>query len=136
MAAFTDDEKALVFEILGVPQGGTGLLVPALSRRGDAPPQDWEPVYAEGDFGEIVARITARLDATTEAQRTRARELLAQWNELAPTATLELRGATELDVARELDRIRAQLGNLLGVAVPRGGFVGEARRQLAAPGDR
>jgi hypothetical protein len=136
MAAFTEDEKAQVFEILGVPQGGTGLLVPALSRRGVAPPQDWEPAYAEGDFGEIVARITARLDATTEAQRTRAREMLAQWNELAPTATLELRGPAELDVARELDRIRAQLGNLLGVALPRGGFVGDARRQREAPGDR
>lgn len=136
MAAFTEDEQAQIFEIFGVPQGGSGVIVTSLSHLPPSLAAAWEATWSAGDFSGVVTQILAHLNAATEAQRTRVRALLTQWTELAPTGTLQLRGAVQVDMAHELDRLRASLGNLLGVAVPPGGFLGEARRALHRAGDR
>ena len=136
MAAFTDNEIAQIFEIFGVPQGGRGVIVTSLSRLPPSLAAAWEATWTAGDFTAVVNEVLARIEAAAEPQRTRVRQLLTRWDELGGAPTLQLRGNIELHAARELDRVRERLGNLLGVAVPPGGFLGEARRQVHRSGDR
>jgi len=136
MAAFTEDEVAQIFEIFGVPQGGRGVIVTALSHLPPSLAAEWEATWTAGDFTAVVTQIQAAIQAAAEPQRVRVRLLLTRWSELCSAPTLQVRGEVELHAAREMDRVRERLGNLLGVAVPTGGFLSEARRHIHRSGDR
>ena len=121
-----------VFEILGVPQDGSGDVFASVATL-------FGPAYETYDMAAIVARIDAKLAALTATQITRVTELLDRFNSITATSPLQVEASsagkgTIVDHPKERDAIRIALGNVLGIAVPSGGFMAEARRLSSGSG--
>jgi len=116
-----------VYEILGVPQDGTGEIFGAVATL-------FGPEYETYDMSAIVSKIDAKLAALTSEQIARVTTLLDRHTTIGNSSTLQVSAAaggakgTLADYPAEREMIRSALGNILGVAVPSGGFVAEAKR--------
>jgi hypothetical protein len=140
--ALTAANVAKVYELLGIPQGGTGLIVTSLSHVPPSLAQAWTSTYTEGDFSAIVTKITAALAAISAEQQTLVEAWLAQWDSIKTATSLTLEGEVGMNFAEEAEKCRESVGNLVGVAVPFGGFLQETwavygrGRESSGAGDR
>jgi len=131
--ALTAAQITQVFEVLGVPQDGTGEVFASVATLFGAE-------FESYDMSAVVARITAKLGALTSPQEARVTNLLDRHTAISATSPLQVRGSakasgTLADHPAERDAIRTALGNVVGLAVPSGGFMAEAQR-LAQGGGR
>jgi hypothetical protein len=131
-----------VYELLGIPQGGAGVIVTSLSHVPPSLAQAWTSTYTEGDFAEIVTKINARLAALSAETQTLVEAWLTQWDSIKTATSLKLSGEVEMDFEEEAQKCREAVGNLAGIAVPFGGFLKETQdiygtgRGTAGAGDR
>jgi hypothetical protein len=124
------NDAALVFEVaevLGVPQDRPERVTTSLSELPPALAARWEETWTAGDFTAVVTQIQAAIEAITEPQRVKKRLLLARWAQLHLALISEAQDGVKLHFECEMDRVRERLGNLLGIAVPPGGFLAERR---------
>ncbi len=115
-----------VYEIFAVPQNGSGAIVSAIAT-------PFGPVMDVCDATAIVTQIDAKLAALTDTQITRVSTLLTRWDLITSTSPLSVsptnaKHGTAADHPAERAAIRTALSNLVGVAVPSGGFVAEVMR--------
>lgn len=122
--ALTAAQITQVYEIFGVPQNGVGQIVGAIAT-------PFGPVCDSCDVSALVSKIDARLAALTATQITRVSSLLTRWDAVTSSSPLRVEGSsgargTVADHPAERALIRTALSNLIGVAVPAGGFAAEA----------
>ena len=122
--ALTAAQTTQIYEIFGVPQNGSGAVVSAVATI-------FGPVCESLDMSGLITRIDAKLSALTTEQIARVTALLLRWDAITSTSPLRVtqsaatRGIA-VDHPAERASIRAALGNIIGIAVPSGGFVAEA----------
>ena len=121
-----------VYEILGVPQDGTGEVFGSVATL-------FGPAFESYDLASIVTRVDAKLAGLSASQETRVTALLARHAAISASSPLKLKAAsgaqgTLVDHPAEREAIRVALGNILGIAVPSGGFVAEALRAARGGG--
>jgi hypothetical protein len=124
--ALTAAQVTQVFEVAGVPQDGVGAVFASVATLFGAE-------FESYDMSAVVARITAKLSALTASQEARVTNLLDRYTAISATSPLQVRGSaaargTLADYPAEREAIRVALGNVLGIAVPSGGFMAEAQR--------
>lgn len=124
--ALTAAQTTQVFEILGIPEDGTGEVFASVATL-------FGSEFESYDMSAIVDRIGDKLDALTASQEARVTELLARHTAISATSPLQVRGSakatgTLADHPAEREALRVALGNVLGLAVPSGGFMAEAQR--------
>jgi hypothetical protein len=125
--ALTAAQITQVYEILGVPQDGTGEIFGAVA-------SIFGPEFETYDLSAVVAKINAKLSALTAEQIARVTTLLDRHTTIGNSSPLQVNAAsggargTLADHPAEREAIRSALGNILGIAVPSGGFVAEAKR--------
>ncbi|MCW8128913.1 MAG: hypothetical protein KIS92_00885 [Planctomycetota bacterium] len=129
MPTFSDAEKEKVFQVFGVPRGGTGFEVVNLS-------SIFGPAGETYDFSAVVTALNARIDAADAVAERRAlvQAQLADWDAVTPQSELEVyAGAGNSGVlahdARRRENIRMTIADLLGFVCPRGGFSREIQRR-------
>ncbi len=121
-----------IFEILGIPQSGSGDVFGSVATL-------FGPEFESYDMSAIVSRITAKLAALSAEQITRVTAVLDRHTAITATSPLKMHsssGASGViaDHPAERDMIRTALGNILGIAVPAGGFMAEAQRGVGGGG--
>src|ERR1043165_1361684 len=122
--ALTAAQITQVYEIFGVPQNGVGQIVGAIAT-------PFGPGFDSCDTSALVTAIDARLAALTTSQLARVNSLLTRWDAITSSSPLRVEGSsgargTVADHPAERALIRTALSNLIGVAVPAGGFAAEA----------
>ncbi|MCY3019371.1 MAG: hypothetical protein NTW87_10150 [Planctomycetota bacterium] len=130
--ALTAAQVTQVFEILGIPEDGTGEVFASVATL-------FGPAFESYDMSAIVARINAKLNTLAASQLARVTDLLDRHTAITATSPLQLRGTarasgTLADHPAEREAIRTALGTVLGVAVPSGGFMAEAQRMARGGG--
>lgn len=115
-----------VFEVLGIPQNGSGDVIGSVATL-------FGPAWETYDVAAIVTRVDARLAALTVAQEARVAGLLERWDAIGATSPLRVVEAADArgtlaNHPAERAAIRYALANLIGVAAPSGGFAAEAQR--------
>ena len=125
--ALTDAQATQIYDIFGIPQSGSGTVISAVATI-------FGPVCENLDMSALVTRIDAKLAALSTEQIARITALLQRWDAVTSTSPLRVTqsGATRgiaADHPAERVAIRSSLSNLIGVAVPSGGFAAEAARK-------
>ncbi len=124
---------AQIYEILGVPQHSSGSVLVGITG-------SFGPVIETYDLNPVIDRIDACIATLQLDQANRILALLARHAVVSTTNPLQLTAAsggargTIVDYPAEREAIRGALGNLLGIAVPTGGFVAEAQRRVRGGG--
>lgn len=127
--ALTSAQIVQVFEILGIPKSGSGLIVTSLSHVPPSLADSWTSTYTEGDFSEIVTKVSAALAALDSDQVARVQTWLTQWASICSYRSLKLNGDVQMDFQQEMQHVRDMIGTLIGISVPFGGFLKETQRQ-------
>jgi hypothetical protein len=131
--SLTAAQISQVYEILGVPQGGAGEIVGSIATL-------FGPAVDAYDMSAIVTRIDAKISALSAEQIDRVTALLSRHAAIGSSSPLQVSASsggargTLADHPAERETIRTALGNLLGVAVPSGGFIAEAKRAAQGAG--
>lgn len=115
-----------IFEILGVPQSGAGEVFASVATLFGAE-------YESYDMSSVVTKIGATLAALSAEQIARVTTLLDRHTAITSSSPVEVRESAEAkgtlaNHPAEREYIRSALGNILGLAVPSGGFMAEAMR--------
>lgn len=124
--ALTAAQITQVYEIFGVPQGGSGAVVSAVATI-------FGPVCDSLDMSALVTKIDAKLAALGTTQLARVTALLLRWDAVTSTSPLRVTQSSAtrgiaVDHPAERASIRVALSNIIGIAVPNGGFAAEAAR--------
>ena len=122
----TAAQTTQIFEILGIPESGSGDVFASLATL-------FGPAHETYDMAGVVTRVNARLAALSGTQLARVSELLDRHTTISATSPLSVAQSsagkgTLVHHPAEREAIRHALGNILGIAVPAGGFMAEARR--------
>ncbi len=126
--ALTSAQTTQIYEIFGVPQNGSGAVISAVATI-------FGPVFESLDLSALVTKIDTKLSALTSEQIARVTTLLSRWDAITSTSPLRVtqsaatRGIA-VDHPAERAAIRTALSNIIGVAVPSGGFAAETARTL------
>jgi len=124
--ALTAAQITQVFEILGVPQSGSGEVFGSVATLFGAE-------FESYDMAGVVSRIGARLAALSAEQIARVTTLLDRHTSITASSPLQVseaggaRGVLANHPA-ERAQIREAIVNIVGLAVPSGGFAAEAQR--------
>jgi len=131
--ALSATERIQFFQIVGLPAEASGLVITSLVHVPFSNTQSWEPTYNVGDMSDLIDAIDAKLTAATAEQVTRMQSLISRFMEIevSPTKVTSSAAGTggrlaDHDVERE--NIRQALSNIIGLAVPEGGFIAEIQR--------
>ena len=135
--ALTDKET--FYEILGLPQQGTAIVIDNLTNRTATIASSVEGKTYTHDFSNIITAVEARLTALSTAQETIVDVHVARWTELLTKPVQVAQGATGgsgtlADYPKEREEIRERIGNIVGVAIPHGGFMESARKTFGTSG--
>ena len=131
--SLTTAQITQVYEILGVPQDGAGEVFGSVATL-------FGPAYETYDMSAIVSKINTKLAGLTSEQIARVTTLLDRHTTIGNSSPLQVSAAaggakgTLADYPAERETIRSALGNILGIAVPSGGFVAEAKRAAQGSG--
>lgn len=129
--AFTNAEISQMFEIFKIPESGRSINVKALVHYPFSMVENWTPNYTSGDLTVLVTAIKANIALATATVETRARTFLTRWDEITASSPLKvtqsINGSVGVIVDHEQERrnIRVGLANLLGLAIPEGGYLSE-----------
>lgn len=130
--ALTDAQVSTIFEIIALPESGTTTLITDLVHYPYSNTGTWEPGWNVGDLSALVTRIKANIAAMSSTTEARVTSLLDDWDEMGSsnlkvTASQQAAGVL-VDYKGQREHIREEIGNLIGLAVPKGGFIGEMQR--------
>lgn len=131
--ALSATEKIQFYQIVGLPAAGSGLVLTSLVHVPFSNTQSWEPTWNVGDFSDLITAVDAKLAAATAEQITRMQSLITRFMEIE-VSPVQIRqtatGAAGIiaDHGKERENIRQTLANVLGLAVPEGGFISEIQR--------
>ena len=125
--ALTAAQTAQLYQIMGVPQGGTARTVMRIATL-------YGPSGEVFDFAAVVTMLTTQLTevATNSSREARVTTLLTAWEDITSYSNLRVDGAGTnrgrlVHHERARETIRQELANLIGFYVPRGGFQREMR---------
>jgi hypothetical protein len=130
---FTSAEKAVIYEILGLPRSGHTVNTLSLVHYPFSNVNSWNPTWNVGDMTSLLAAIDAAITATEAFADTVARvqAYLAKWDDLGGENEMRIEsgqnGVTGVIVDSDQRRvnIRLRVANLLGISVPAGGYLHE-----------
>jgi len=131
--ALSAAQKTQVLEILGIPELGTGVSYPELTGAFGAGGEAY-------DMFRVVTQVSSLISAMSASQEDRVVALLTRHAAITSSSPLQVTGAAGgvrgvlVDHPAEREAIRAAIGNIVGVAVPSGGFVAEAGRRARGVG--
>lgn len=134
------EEITKCFEIIGLPQSGKMTVITGFTHiPGRSLAATWSPTYTEGDCADLVAKVTTKLTTElTATQETIVKALLANWDTIGSTSPLRVESAGVSgtsgvlhDAAKERRNIRNEIGQIIGLWVPDGGFIADAQANLA-----
>ena len=131
--SLTASQITQVYEILGIPQDGSGEVFASLATL-------FGPAFESYDMSAIVTKIDAKLSSLTTEQIDRVTALLDRHSAIGNSSPLQVSASsggargTLADHPAERETIRNALGNILGIAVPSGGFMVEAKRMAQGGG--
>lgn len=131
--AFTAAEKSTIYEVFGIPENGYSVNTLSLVHAPYSNVGVWNPTYNTGDFTTLLASIATQITrveaiATCEV---RVRALLTRWDEIGTSSMTTVEKSPSgaegsiFDAEKERQNIRVRLSNLVGVSVPKGGFLAE-----------
>ena len=139
---FSTIDKAKIFQILGIPRGGNGLIVTSLTHLPPTLAAVWSTTWTEGQFASLVVKVQSYLDSADEATISLVQSLLVKFDD-AVASPLKVSGSGDstgvlIDHKDQLELIRQEIGKLLGVWTPRGGFIAETEKlyRMSGRGDR
>jgi hypothetical protein len=126
-------ERIQFYQIAGIPTGGGGLILTSLVHVPFSNTQNWEPTYNVGDFTALVTAIDAKLTAASADAVTRLQSLITRYMEIEVSPVKVNQTATGAagviaDHSRERENIRQTISNVIGMAIPEGGFISEVQR--------
>jgi hypothetical protein len=131
--ALTAEQRTQVFEILGIPESLAGwVLVDVTGEVG--------PGSATTDLSAMKDLIDGFLNVLTATKEARVVELLARYAAISASSPLQVRGGAGgargvlVDHPAERELLRDALSTVIGVVVPQGGFVAEAKRRASGCG--
>jgi len=130
--ALTDAQVSTIFEIIALPESGTTTLITDLVHYPYSNTATWEPGWNVGDLSELVTRIKTNISAMGDTTETLVISLIDDWDSLGSSnlkvTTSQQAAGVLVDYAGQREHIRTEIGNLIGLAVPKGGFIGEMQR--------
>ena len=109
--ALTTLQIAKIFQIMGIPQVGSGVIsFSIVSLSG--------PTFESYDFSAVVTELNLKITALTADQETLVGDLITEWDVITPfnPLTVDQDGGsigTLVNFPRERDKIRRLLGDLL-----------------------
>jgi len=127
----------LIGEILGLPLDANGTIVTALTHFPFSNVQVWEPAFNHGTYTNLIAAIDAKLLAMTAEAQAAIESLVDEFLPIH-TSPLKVDGSVDgskgrlIDHEAQRENIRQSCANILGIAVPRGGFLAEVRATYGA----
>jgi hypothetical protein len=118
-----------IFALLGIPEDGNPQIVHGLISL-------FGPAFEGYDCASIVTYLNAKLAAVSETQQAEIEILLTRLSTLTTHKIVKVKksGTVEGDLSdyeKERQKIRDGVGNILGFAVPTGGFMAEVKRHNA-----
>ena len=130
--SFSALEQTKIFQLLGIPLGGGGLVVTSLSHLPPTLAATWTATYTEGQFTQIVTQVQTYLTAATTSIISIVQGLLAKYDDcVASPMIVEASGdsrGTLINHPKQVEMIRLEVAKLLGVWCPRGGFIAESEK--------
>lgn len=131
--ALTSDERAIFFEMIGLPPAGGSVVVTSLVHWPFSNTQSWEPTWNVGDLSGLITAIDARLTAMSSETESRIRDILTRFDVISssPMKVTQAAGGAAGNLVnheQERENLRQYASNLIGVAVPEGGFLKEIQR--------
>jgi hypothetical protein len=127
------NQTTQTFDIFGLPQNGNGFVAFAMLTL-------WGPSGEPYSFSTLVTQLNTLLSALTTYQCTRVTTLLTRWDSITSTSPLEIWKSTSgaegriVDYPAERENIRQELAGIIGFAVPRGGFMAQAKSAIGGGG--
>jgi hypothetical protein len=125
----TDAQVTQAFELAGLPQQGA-----AVVGRGLTDPSG--PVLETFDLAALKDALNARLAALSAGQEAELLAILSAWAAVADLPEAQVTGGAGggvlLDAEARRRALRRRLSDLVGFAVPDGGFAREAERRARA----
>jgi len=133
--AFTNRHKALIYELLGIPRTGDGVIVSGILHR----PPTMSTSYAtwrESDHSTIVTKLDAAIAAvealSDNGTENRIKSHLEEYDEIASSGTLVKKSPTGegvlADDQEKVKRLKDLVTNNLGFSMPRGSFADDAKK--------
>lgn len=131
--ALTAAQISKVFEVIALPESGSTTLVTNLVHYPYTNTSTWEPCWNTGDLSGLVARIKVNISLMNATTETIVTGLLTTWDDIGSTNPLRVTSSQQaagvlVDNDKQRELIRQRVGNLIGLAVPQGGFLGEMQR--------
>ena len=131
--ALSTTEQSTLFQIMSLPENGACLIVTALVHWPYSSTQTWNPNYNTGDMSNMVAAIRNLMTTCSAGQETALKARIVDWNTVGPCNPLKVEAVAGgpsgclVDNDKLRQNIRVEVGNVLGVAVPPGGFLAEVQ---------
>ena len=133
-------ERALIFEIFGVPKksddpGDYGVVLSTLSHLPPLMARVWEPTWLTANFSGLVDQINGVLDKLFPEVCQLVRLSLSNYlpireSILRVTSSPAASGPAIVDDPATVEKIRQHIANDCGISVPQGGFDQEMYRKI------
>jgi len=129
--ALSATNRVRTFEVFGLPpEGSDQTIVTTLAHLPVTQLQTWEPTFSHSNISNIRASIDANLAAISAETQARIEMFLEQWEiiVISPMSISKADNGVEgriVDNEEQREIIRQRIGNLVGVWVPRGGWMRE-----------
>jgi hypothetical protein len=130
---YTDSERAQIFEIMGIPLNGSGVIGVELSHMPGTIMEVYQPTWITADMSGFVTAMDAQLATNTADQAVRARIQLSRWASIGKTNPLVVKsGATGtgtlVDFPTERQSVRDALSDAIGISIPWGSWVEQVKQ--------
>jgi len=130
--SFTTQDQQTIFRLFGIPLGGGGIIVTSLSHIPPTLAAIWTVTWTQTEFSQLVttllgymANASADTVAAVEAQLSIYASIVTSPMKVTKSGDSE---GTLIDHRAQRELIRQDIGNMLGIWVPRGGWINESDR--------
>lgn len=132
--------RVLVYEVIGLPPEGTEhTIATTLAHLPVTQLQTWEPTFTHSTITNLRTSIDANLATISAETQVRIETFLEDWLDVSvselsvDTADNGVKGQIVNDDKRR-ENIRQRIGNLVGIWVPKGGWMAEIGRLYTPTG--
>lgn len=132
--------RVKVFEVIGLPpEGSNQTVVTTLAHMPVSQLGLWEPTYTNSNISNIRTSIDANLTAISAETQARIELYLTEWDQIAISelTVMEADNGVKGNIVSDEQRrelIRQRVGNLVGIWVPKGGWMQEIGRLFTPTG--
>lgn len=138
--ALTAANRVKVYEVIGLPpEGSDHTVATTLAHMPITQLQTWETTYTHTNMADMRTSIDANLAAISAETQTRIELYLTEWDSIAISelSVTKADNGVEGHLVSDEDRrelIRQRIGNLVGIWVPKGGWMAEIGRLFTPTG--